>query len=72
MHYPKPPVDQHMLAAFLARTLPEQERSDVVAHLIADHEAREIVSMAADALSEARALPAASFRSLESLGNGVR
>lgn len=72
MHYPKPPVDQHTLAAFLAHTLPEQERSNVVAYLIADHDARELVSMAADALDEARARPPSPFRNLERLGTGVR
>lgn len=47
-------VDEHALAAFLAGTLPNERRRDMIEYLAADPEARDVLQMAAEALEAAR------------------
>jgi hypothetical protein len=48
------PLDEHTLAAFLSGTLSEEKHREVVRHLAANEEAREVVCMAQDAMEAAR------------------
>ncbi|MEX0600762.1 MAG: hypothetical protein WD021_08310 [Rhodothermales bacterium] len=47
-------IDEYTLAAFLAGTLGDDEREEVVEYLAGNSDAREVVRMAADALQAAR------------------
>ena len=54
MQDPERVIDEYMFAAFLAGTLPEERRREVVEYLAVNPDAREVLHMAADALEAAR------------------
>lgn len=51
-------IDEYTLAAFIAGSLTEQRRAEVVAYLADNADARELLHMAYEALEAARATPA--------------
>lgn len=52
-HSPKEPIDEYTLAAFMAGSLPEPRRREVVAFLSENADARELLCMAQEALDVA-------------------
>ena len=56
------PIDDHLLAGFLAGTLPADQRARVVRYLADNGDAREVLALAGRALDAAGPLPAAPAR----------
>ena len=56
------PIDDHLLAGFLAGTLPADQRARVVRYLASNGDAREVLALAGRALDAAGEVPAAPAR----------
>jgi len=54
MDHTQRPIDEYTLAAYIAGTLPEDERAEVAAYLAENADARELLQMAYEALEAAR------------------